>query len=368
MNENKPIRILCVFSCLDRGGAESMCMNLYRHIDRERIQFDFVKHTDKRGHFEEEIRNLGGKIYEAPRYNGYNHMTYVRWWKKHFESHPEHQIVHGHYFTISALYFKVAKKCGRTTIGHIHSSASDSIIKSFLVHKISKYSDYNLACSQEAGNWIYGKKKFTVMKNAIDAEAFRVNHENREQYRQKFGFDHNITVLGTVANFSAVKNPKGLLDIFVAIHKINPNTRLLWVGEGQCRAEIEKRIKEEQLESKVKLLGARKDVAYVLQAMDAFLLPSFHEGLPVSVIEAQAAGLKCFISDCVTDEADITERCDFLPLHQENVWAEKILNTDLAKIDTSQMIKTAGYDITTTSKWLEEFYVKMSVKNEKRKK
>ena len=205
------------------------------------------------------------------------------------------------------------------------------------------------------------------MKNAIDAEAFRVNHENREQYRQKFGFDHNITVLGTVANFSAVKNPKGLLDIFVAIHKINPNTRLLWVGEGQCRAEIEKRIKEEQLESKVKLLGARKDVAYVLQAMDAFLLPSFHEGLPVSVIEAQAAGLKCFISDCVTDEADITERCDFLPLHQENVWAEKILNTDLAKIDTSQMIKTAGYDITTTSKWLEEFYVKMSVKNEKRK-
>ena len=118
-----PIRVLCVFSKLGRGGAENMCMNLYRRIDRNRIQFDFVKHGPEAGMFEEEIRALGGRIYEAPRYKLYNHIAYCRWWRRHLENHPEHQIVHGHYFSISAIYFHVAHQLGRITVGHSHSTA-----------------------------------------------------------------------------------------------------------------------------------------------------------------------------------------------------------------------------------------------------
>lgn len=345
-----PLRILCVFSSLDRGGAESMCMNFYRNINREKIQFDFVKHSEETGVFEEEIQSLGGQIYCAPRFKIYNYLSYKRWWYNHLENHPEHQIIHGHFFTISSVYFKFAKKHKRKTVGHVHASKSDGIIKSYLCKKIEKKTDYALACSEQSGKWIYPNKEFTVLKNVIDVDAFTFKNKIRIIYRNKLGINDDTLVLGTVANMSSVKNPQGLMDIFVNVKNKNKNTKLLWIGDGGCRTEIEERIKKEHLNDFVLLLGIRTDVAQCIQAMDAFLLPSFNEGLPVSAIEAQAAGIKCFLSDNITREVDISGRCTFLPIDKPEVWVEHILNSDLSKINTEENIVRAGYDVKTTSK------------------
>ncbi len=358
MNQ-KQIRVLCVMSTLDRGGAESMCMNLYRHIDRNKVQFDFIKHTHGKGSFEDEILGLGGKIFEAPRFRVYNYLSYRHWWIKHLKEHPEHQIIHGYFFTISAVFFSIAQEKGRKTVGHIHASASDSRIKEMFEKKISRFTDYPLACSQQAGKWIYGDRPFTVLNNALDTSLFRYSLAKRKQIRNKLGLDECM-VLGTVANLSHVKNPIGLLDIFQVIHIHNPATKLIWVGEGNERNVIESRIHAKKIEDCVLLLGTRNDVHDLLQAMDIFLLPSFNEGLPVSVIEAQAAGLPCYISDSVTSEVDITGLCHFLPINEPEKWANAVLSDHTVRIDTSMKIVEAGYDIGETSKWLEQFYLGIS--------
>ncbi len=355
----QPIRILCVFSTLDRGGAESMCMNLYRHIDRSKIQFDFIKHTHQKGNFEDEIISLGGRVYEAPRYRLYNTLQYKAWWKKHLKEHPEHQIIHGHFFTISPIYFSVAKQLGRKTIGHIHASSADSFVKKCLIKRVSKFTDYPIACSQQAGKWIYGNRPFDVLNNALDTELFQYNETIRQQYRKELNMGDSL-VLGTVANFSPVKNPMGLIDIFLQVKKKEENTKLLWVGEGGQRQLIEERIRQEKIESDVILLGQRSDVYNILQAMDVFLLPSINEGLPVSIIEAQASGLPCFVSNTITKEADITELCHFLPLDTWDQWVGIILGNRVSRGNTKQKIIDAGYDIHTTANWLEEFYMKIN--------
>ena len=349
------IRVLCVFSTLVRGGSESMCMNLYRNMDRTKVQFDYVKHTSEKGAFEDEIQELGGKIYEAPRLKIYNYRTYCNWWKNHFKNHPEHQIVHGHFFTISAVYFHIAHKFGRKTIGHVHASHSDELEKKLLVKRIETEADYCFACSENAGKWVFPHKDFFVLNNAADTEELSFNEEIRENYRLKLGLKDKI-VLGTVANFSSVKNPMGLIDIFRAYKSVNPESCLLWVGDGDLRDKIENKIKELKLEDSIILLGKRDDVPKILQTMDLFLLPSLNEGLPVSVIEAQAAGLPCYLSDTITKEVNITGLCKFLPLNNIGRWIDALNCPIEGRTDTSDLIKKSGYDIKETSRWLQAFY------------
>ena len=362
---NYPIRVLCVMSTLDRGGAESMCMNLYRRIDKELVQFDFVKHSENIGAFEDEISTLGGKVYCAPRYKLYNHVSYVNWWNKFLINHPEYRIVHGHFFTISAIYFSVAKKLGRVTIGHIHSTEIKKeqvtrplihLVSNVLISQISKYTDYRICCSVEAGKWVYKDKKFKVLNNAVDVEKFRYSSTTRERMRKLFSINDEL-VLGTVANYSPVKNPMGLIDIYIAVKSRKPTTKLIWVGSGEQYNMIHNRIKQEGIEGSVLLLGVRNDVPDILQAFDVFLLPSFSEGLPVSLIEAQASGLPCYISDRITKEVDLTGECRFLPIDKPEVWAEEITNNQIVRKDNRSVIREAGYDIDTTANWLQGLYM-----------
>lgn len=361
----RPIHVLCVFSRLDRGGAESMCMNLYRNIDRSKIQFDFVKHTHSIGSFEEEIKALGGQIYEAPQYRVYNHFQYCAWWKKHLAAHPEHQIIHGHYFTISPIYFKIARQFQRITVGHSHSTAPQTIhwytrIKLEILKSIEHYADYCLACSQDAGKWLFPHKEFTILNNAIDPEKFQYSPSERAEARKDLGLNDCLTV-GIVGSLIEVKNPFETIAIFKAVHNKMPSAKLLWVGGGRLEQDIRNKLQEEHLTNAVIMTGVRPDVNRLLQAMDVFIFPSFAEGLGMAAIEAQAAGLPCFCSEAVPTEAAITSLCSFLPLNHPELWAEKIIETDLSiRRNTSEQVKAAGYDIHTTAKWLEDFYLSIS--------
>ena len=359
----EPIRVLCVFSTLDRGGAESMCMNLYRNIDRSKVQFDFVKHTHEKGAFEDEIISLGGRIYEAPRYKIYNYLQYRHWWITHLKKHSEHQIVHGHFFTISAVYFQFARELGRITIGHCHSAKPNgeslkSRLKAHSMKRVEKLSSYCLACAEESGNWLYPHRKFKVINNAIDTQEFAFSGEKRQVIRNKLGLADEF-VVGHVGNIAPVKNHTFLLDVFKEIHKIKHNSKLVLVGNGS-QDELKQKAKRLGIDDDVIFTGARNDVSDILQSFDVFAFPSLSEGLPVTVVEAQAAGLKCFISEAVTKEVDITGRCEFLPIVDPKLWADKILSSELTKVDTSEQIKAAGYDIHTTAKQLQRFYLKIS--------
>lgn len=358
------VRILCVFACLDRGGAETMCMNLYRHIDKEKVQFDFIKHVPDTGEYEAEIRRLGGQIYIAPRYRIYNHREYCTWWRKHLKNHPEHKVVHGHFITAAAVYFRIAKQMNCKTIAHSHSTKPrgnmfQQIVKKWYVRGVKKYSDYCFACSDLAGKRAFSKG-FSVLKNAIDVERFKYDSREIVMLRDKFGLKEKTFVVGTVGSLSAAKNPFGMIEIFKAIHRRKSDAKLLWVGDGGMREEIERKLEEDGLKNSVIMTGVREDVGRLMQAMDVFIFPSLWEGLGIAAIEAQAAGLPCFISDTVPREVAITELCTFLPNNKPEQWADAILAVDISgRKETSAQIKKAGYDIEDTSKQMEEFYLSL---------
>ncbi len=365
------IRVLQVFGKMDRGGAESIIMDLYRNIDRSNVQFDFVVHTDRECVYDKEIRSLGGKIYSVPRYNGKNHFAYVKAWEKLFQEHPEYKIIHGHIHSIAGVYFKVAKKYGLTTICHSHIAAEPvsliGFIKRVYQRPLRRISNWLFACSNLAGRWLYGehctgKDNYFVLKNAIDAGKYRYNDDTRKRIRQELNIDEKF-VLGHVGRFHEMKNHMYLIDIFKEYYKINPNSVLLLVGDGGLRKKVEEKIEAEGLKDAVIMTGVINNVNELLQAMDCFVFPSLFEGLPVAVIEVQAAGLTGVISDQITEEVIITDLIERMPINIEpKVWAEKIQQycesiKDTERGDYYQVIADAGYDIKTTSAWLENFYL-----------
>lgn len=364
-----PIRVLCVFSTLDRGGAESMCMNLYRHMDRSKVQFDFVKHTNMTGQFEDEIKSLGGNIYQAPRLKYYNIISYNKWWKKHLSEHPEHQIIHGHFYTISAVYLKAAKKMGRLTIAHAHScepykKGLRAGLRRQLLSQIEKQADYCFACSKAAGRWLFPHRKFRILPNAIDTAAFEYSEDIRNKIRNALGIQEKQLLIGTVGSIYDIKNPMAVCEIFKAVHSQRPDARFLWVGDGPMLGQVQKKLTEDELIRAVIFTGVRDDVNKLLQAMDAFILPSHFEGLPVVLIEAQAAGVHCYCSDVITKEVNICDLCTFLPNTNYKLWAYKILEDTLEKTVMFEKVKNAGYDIHSCANKLQNFYIDV---NNKRK-
>lgn len=362
-----PIRVLHVLGSLDCGGAETMVMNIYRSIDRSSIQFDFITHTFAKGFYEDEIIKLGGKIYRVPRYTGKNHFKYKKIWNEFFLNHQEHSIVHSHVRSTAAIYLKIAKKYDKVTIAHSHSTASrgnaiESVIKYFMQLPIRYTSDYLFACSEESGKWLFGEKatkknNYKIIKNAIDVNKYTFNEKIRNKIRKDLEIENKF-VVGHVGSFSQPKNHYFLLEIFNEINKQNNNSTLLLVGNGELRKSIENQILMLGLKNRVILTGAVNNVNELLQAMDVFVFPSLYEGLPVSVIEAQAADLPCIISDTITTEVCVTPLVKQMSLGlPAEVWASEILKQQYTVRENmySCLVK-AGYDIDTLAKKMTEFY------------
>lgn len=366
---SEPIRVLHVIGIMNRGGAETMIMNLYRHIDRSKVQFDFVENSNEPAVFDEEILNLGGRIYRCPHYNGKNHFTYVKWWNDFFKAHSkEYPIVHGHLGSTAAIYLSIAKKYGAYAIAHSHNSGTDHGIKTLLYKAMSyntrNVADYFFACSTPAGldrfgNEIVNSSRYSLLNNAIEIGTFPYSANMREEMRHQLNLADNLAI-GHVGRFNPQKNHPFLLDIFAALLKKEPNAVLLLVGGGEDMPKIQTKTQKLGIADHVRFLGIRSDVADLMQAMDVFAFPSLYEGLPVTMVEAQASGLPCIISDKVPPECILTEGLvDVMPLSAgAEAWADAILEKrNTPRTDRSAEIAAHGFDITTEAVKLQEFYL-----------
>lgn len=367
---SKPIRVLHVIGIMNRGGAETMIMNLYRHIDRSKVQFDFVENSSEPAVFDEEILSLGGRIFRCPHYNGKNHFTYVKWWNDFFKAHPkEYPIVHGHLGSTASIYLSVAKKYGAYAIAHSHSSGTDHSLHANL-YQIMSYNtrnvaDYFFACSEAAGKERFGSKvvsgdHYAVLNNAIDVNRFSYNPSVRNAVRDELGIGQIQLVVGHIGRYTKEKNHEFILKIFSELKKMDSNARLLMVGDGTLRTHIMQMAKQASLSSDVIFTGVRSDVERLVQAMDVFVLPSLYEGLPVTMVEAQTAGLPCIISDKVPSECILTDGLvNIMPLSANpEAWAEKILAMRaIPRTDRREEIAAHGFDITTEAVKLQEFYL-----------
>lgn len=369
-NYSVPIRILQVVTYMGRGGLETMLMNYYRQIDRNKVQFDFLVHRDLRADYDDEIESLGGKIYRLPRLVPQS-PTYHKALDGFFFEHPEYKIIHVHQDCLSAIILKAAEKHGvPVRIAHSHCSSQDKNlkypIKLFYQRQIPQYATELFACGQDAGEWMFRGADFRVLNNAIDASAYCYDTQIREAKRREMGIAESTFVVGHIGRFSPPKNHDGLLKIFAAIHNREPNSVLMLVGDGNLRGAIEKQIAELRLTDAVVMTGVRSDVPDLLQAMDVFVFPSNYEGLPVTMVEAQAAGLPCFISDKVPIECKITDLVTQIPLAAPpEAWAENILAArDLPRRDTYAEIAQSGFDIRENAAWLQNFYLEQWKANE----
>lgn len=373
-NQSSPIRILHVLGRLDRGGAEAMVMNLYRCMDRSRIQFDFILHTQDECAYSEEVRSLGGRIFSVPAFSMGTAAGYRKAWKALFQEHPEWKILHSHVRSTASLYLPIARKSGLKTIIHSHNTASGSgisaLVKTMLQYPLRYQADFLFACSEAARKWLYGEKacqskRFYLLKNAIDTERFVFREEIREKKRKELGISEKAFVIGHIGRFEEQKNHKFLLDIYEALQIYVNEERecvLLLIGEGKLEEAVRQQAEHKNMKN-VRFLGSRADVSELLSAMDCFLFPSLFEGLPVTLIEAQAAGLPVIASDTITKEVAITPLVQMLSLEQgTEEWAEQVMRagkTEARKQISDSALRQiceAGYDTAQTAKWLAEFY------------
>lgn len=372
-----PLRVLVLDTVMDRGGAETMMMNYLRHMDRSKVTYDFLVNRDYRAAYEDEIEQLGGHIYRMcpmyPQYFG----RYKKEFRAFLKSHPQYRVIHSNLEERSYFGLREAAKLGvPVRIAHAHNRPVGfdvkSVFREYFRLRLPKYVTHMFACGEEAGDWLFGRKnrgRVIQQRNAIDTAQYRFDADARAAVRAEFGAsDPNTFVLGHVGRFFPQKNHAFLIDIFAAVHRIRPNSQLWLVGGGELDDELKNQIRakvdELGLHDAVKFLGVRSDVNRVMQGMDAFVLPSLFEGLPFTMIEAQAAGLPCSISDRVPEQCNVTGTVQVIALDAApEEWAQCILAqadawTAEQRDGGADAVKRAGFDIVTNAQWLQGFYVK----------
>lgn len=356
------IRILHIVSFMQRGGLETMIMNCYRNIDREQIQFDFIVHRSFRSDYDDEIETLGGKIYRLPRLNPFS-LKYKTALVQFFRNHPEYRVVHCHLDCMSALPLAAAKQCGvPVRIAHAHSNNQirnwKYPLKKIYMRKIPAVATHFFACSEEAGRWMFPGQNVSFIKNGIDTSSFSYNEMVRNEVRRELGLEKCLTI-AHVGRFMPEKNHMFLLDIFADVHRQRPDAKLLLVGNGPLMEKIQDKVNALELRESVFFLGVRDDVHRLWQAVDVFVLPSLYEGLSLTAVEAQTAGVQCLLSDTVSAKCKMTSNVVFASLSESSAcWADLVLRANLSsRTSQHRAIQDAGFDAIATAKSLEAFYL-----------
>lgn len=364
-----PIRVLHILHSMNRGGAENALMNYYRHIDRSKVLFDFLVTDPNKCHFEDEINALGGKVYRIPRLRMSNPFPYLNGLKLFFNEHPEYKIVHSHTSSKSVFPLWIAMRYGvPVRLSHSHNTQSEGgfrgVIRNCLMPLLKLVSTDWLSCGINAGKWLYGEKayntgKIQIFRNVIEAEKFVYNKETRGRIRQELGISEDVFLIGHTARFGYQKNHSFDVDLLVELKQIYPNTKIIEIGSG-VEEGIGALAKHKGVYNDFIFTGVVSNVYDYEQAMDAFILPSFFEGLPLSIIEAQVSGLPCFTTKgTVSYECSVTDLVTYLPLEDgARAWAEKIIKSkDNVRKDRYEEIINAGYDASHSARDLQEFYL-----------
>ncbi|MBO5998146.1 MAG: glycosyltransferase [Lachnospiraceae bacterium] len=398
MKDEKQIRVLHVLGTLDVGGAESRIMDLYRHIDRERVQFDFLIHTgaepsDGRDYssdalmkartpqaFDDEVIRLGGHIYALPRPDLKHLRKYRRAVDRFFSEHHSYAAVEGHMTSTASIYLPAAKKAGvPVTLAHVRSGGSGTGLKKIMTDlmrsDLPSKADRLLSCTMEAGIHVYGKRakdRIEIIPNAIETERLKFDKTARGRYRSELGIPEDAFVIGHVGRFDPMKNQAFLIRLAGKIAEQGSDGQdicLVFVGDGSLRKECEDLSAQLGIADRVRFTGvcSRDKTAGLYQAFDLFALPSFYEGMPGTAIEAQSSGLGCLLSDAITAEAELTPLVRRISLDDPGLWEETIrkimreqARTDEARIMRSeealQKLDEAGYNVETLAVRMAQYY------------
>lgn len=356
----EPIRILNVVPNMRAAGIESFIMNVYRNIDRDKVQFDFIVHNKKREFFDDEIKKLGGKIYRLSFKDDKNLFKYIKDIDNFFKEHKEYKIVHGHMQSMMPLYLYIAKKNGvKVRIAHSHNGNYEKTIKGFILHIFSRFaklfSTNNWACSDIAGKYLFGKHYYEVVPNGIDVKKFQFNSSVRQEVRKELNINSNY-VIGHIGRFELQKNHKFLIEVFNEVQKERKDAILLLIGIGKLEEKVKKQVRKLNLEEKVKFLGIREDTNRLYQAMDCFVLPSLYEGLPVVGIEAQVSGVNSIFSKNITKDLRISSNTYFLGIKKKDIgiWKQQIMTVN--NLQRNKYIDINKYDIKNISNFIERKY------------
>lgn len=365
-----PIRVAQVMGYMNGGGVESVVMNYYRNIDRNRVQFDFIVCEGSSMVPRDEIESMGGRVLMVPAYSRV--IAFQNALLSLFRKHGW-KIVHSHMNALSLFSLRAAKRAGvPVRIAHSHSTSGKgehvkNAVKTVLKTQANRYPTHRFACSKYAGEWLFGKgSDFEVMYNAIDLTRFRFDAEARAKARTDLGLMGEQFVIGHVGRFMAQKNHSFLIDAFAEVAKRRKDVVLLLVGAGEAKASVERSVAERGLADRVKFLGQRSDITDIYAAFDVFVLPSLYEGLGLVGVEAQRSGLPCLLSDQITREVDVTGECRFLPISDSSLWADAICEIEPKANDARFSVRDDSfidYDIERQSAWLTEKYMDLYSEN-----
>ena len=382
MSQEGTVRVLHFVGAMDHGGIEHFLMNVYRNIDRSKVQFDFMERVERDCVFNDEIRSLGGVVYQFQSPDKHP-IDAKRYYRDFFQSHSEYGIAHFHRCNLGGFNKDIwaAFDAGvRRIILHSHSTAHkfmddfpENVVRE-ITHPLNRQRldgvvTDRFACSGPAAEWMFPAKRnrakdYRILQNGIDAEAFRFSMEARHAIRERYGIPQDAFVVGNVGRFSGAKNKPFLLDILTELMKKRSDAYLLLLGEGEQLADFNAILAKHPHKGRVVMAGVHSNTPDYYSAMDVFCMPSLYEGMPVVGPEAQASGLPTFLSTGIARETGMTSFAVFLNLSDgASEWAAIIAD---AKSEPSRRnagpseIRKAGYDVVETAKYLQEFYMKVA--------
>lgn len=359
---NQPKRILHVINGMGTGGAEKDIINWYRNIDRSKFQFDFLVRTNQ-NFYKKEIEELGGKFYTVAPFPRH-FIKNFRETRKFLKEHKEYDTIHVHGNALIYIYpLVIAKQLGiKKRIFHAHNTKANGKLAAML-HRlnrlfISRCANIRLACSQKAGEFSFGNHSFTVLNNAMDMKKYHQEEEFKACKRKQLGLENSF-VVGHVGRFIPVKNHRFVIEVFQKIHQIKKNSVLLLIGDGELREELEQYVDELNLNGNVRFLGERSDVEELIPMMDVMVFPSFYEGMPLVVLEAQASGTPIVYSDIIDDKVKLTPFVRKKSLQDSaEEWAEETVRFAEEEIvcDICDCFQKSGYTIESVVRQLMEIY------------
>lgn len=369
-------RVLHVIGGMNRAGAETMIMNIYRVVDHSKFQFDFLVYNNYRQDYEDEIERLGGRVIHLPLSKSIvGSLKSIRTIRKVIQQYGPYCAIHAatlHNSAWALLASMGIRDCRKITHSHSTSNTLNPSLAKKIYNKITSWiirllSDEYIACGQEAGEYLFGKKRFSkkgiILNNSVDIERFYdVKPDFVNALRREFSISPNTIVIGSVARLCEVKNHKRMITIASELKNRGVDFKMIFVGRGELEYNLKKDVSIRDLGKNVLFAGIRSDIPELMHLFDVFLMPSFFEGNPVTLIEAQASALHSVISDNITERIDmglgLIHRVSLDSDDKE--WADEICSCNrikLAKSQISHALSASGFDLRVNSEMLCNIYI-----------